>query len=185
MPADKDNPDAKVRPIRPGVATSKASSPSRLDQIKELLAEAEPIPGPPEYSLDDLNDENVAKKRGAFRHRFGPGFDWSLHRRESLMKLKAAKRMTDRETKATRLFGNLVTRNVGVELISSPAQAAMGVVALGYLALIGAVIAAWAISQGQLSAWQFLKVAFSLSSLMAYGYACYLAYLLPWRINRR
>lgn len=101
------------------------------------------------------------------------------------MDLKAKRRMTDREAKAMRLFGNLVPRSVGIELISSPTNAALAAVILAYLLLIAAGVSTWAISQDRLSVRQFAILVGALISLVVYGYICHLAYLLPWIINRR
>ena len=163
----------------------KESEPRGLDEFKALLAEARPKPQQRDFSLEDLSDENVIDDGDAFHYRFGHGFNWKQHSRESFMKLKAAKRITDSEAKALRLFGNLTSRGIEVELKSSPVQAVFGLSILCYLVPAALCVIIWIFSPENPSALRIISGASGMGMIIAFGYTTYLSELLPWIVNRR
>ncbi|WP_421793234.1 hypothetical protein [Hydrocarboniphaga effusa] len=186
-----DDRESKVRPIRPSPENPPNDPPkeepssSGLDELKALLDEAKPKPKERDFSLEDLSDDNVIEDSEAFHYRFGRGFNWKRHFRESFMKLKTQKRIADREAKVLRLFGNLTPQNVEVELTSNPIQVGIGLLTLGYVALALLGLIAWAFSIGHPTVLQFIKLANGIGLLMAFGYTVYLSHVLPWVVKRR
>ncbi|MDP1541659.1 MAG: hypothetical protein Q8L99_00730 [Polycyclovorans sp.] len=179
----------KVIPIRP---TEKASlGHPRLDEIRQLLDESEPVAAPPLDPApgldpeDDLSDENVIRYRGAFRRRFGIGFDWLPHHRRALIALLHEKGLTDREVKMFRHTGNLTRTPIGVELTANRWVALWGgLQLLTFAALFGALAIA-AVPNLIADPIRALRAVAVLSGIAALCCTMFWLYIKPWIVQRR
>lgn len=170
---------SKVLPIRP--PEKKSLGHPRLDEIRQLLHEAEPASDPE----DDLSDDNVIRSRTAFRRRFGIGFDWLPHHRRALIALLLDKGLTDREVKMFRHTGNLKRTPLGVELTANRWIALWGglqMVTFG--TLFGALVIA-AVPNVIADPVRALRALIVLGGIAALCYAIFWLYIKPWIVQQR
>lgn len=190
--SDKQNSDSqaaegrqslKVVPICP---TEKRSlGHPHLDEIRQLLNEAEPAPDPAPDPEDDLSDDNVIRSRAAFRRRFGIGFDWIPHHRRALITLQQAKGLTDREVKMFRHTGNLKRTPLGVELTANRWIALWGglqMVTFG--TLFGALVIA-AVPNVIVDPVRALRALIVLGGIAVLCYAIFWLNIKPWIVKKR
>lgn len=173
---DAQSKVVRLRPDKP-VRPPERLDP-RLDELRRLLAQSEPISGP--YS-----DEEVIDDEDKFRKRFGPGFRWSRRDRTGLIALKTRYDLTDSEIKLFHYTGNLHRSVFGVRLTTSSWIAIGGGV---HLAILGPMLLL--LLAGTMLDWR-AETSIVLSRLMAIlglstiCYGIYWLYVKPWRIQRR
>lgn len=152
----------------------------RLEELRRILQEAEPVPG-----NDAMSDERVIEDGHAFRQRFGYGFDWPRRHREALIQLKHEKKLTDAEIKLFRRTGNLLRTPLGIKLAATRGVALAGAAQLAmWIAVIVVLITASLLSWGTPTFKPYKAIVlFGLLLVLCYG--IYWLHLKPWFIQRR
>lgn len=176
--------DQKVVLLRS--APPKPRLPPRLEEMRQILKEAETEPEVTSALVDDdLSDERVIANEGKFRKRFGPGFTWNSFHRKALIELKHEKDLTDPEIRLFHWSGNLRRTPFGVTLAASGWIALWGGVLLTpfLMLFLALLIAAWPNLHG--ATLVALQAVIGLSLLGVLCYAIYWFHIEPWRIQRR
>ncbi|TXH04465.1 MAG: hypothetical protein E6R07_07300 [Nevskiaceae bacterium] len=153
---------------------------ARLQELRELLAEAQPPP-----IMHVPSDEDVIADEHAFRSRFGIGFDWPKLHRAALIRLKHRYDLTDREIKLSRITGNLRPKGRDVILDGNRWVAFGGwaqLVAFGGL-LVFLVLATWPnLIAGNPHAWKGIGYS---CLIVGFCYAIYWTHIMPWQLLKR
>jgi hypothetical protein len=120
-----------------------AETERRLEEIRQILNEAEPMPEP--STLERLDDEAIVD-RTAFKRRFGR--DWPSRRhREALIRLRQERDWTDGEIKLFLITGTLQRGPFGVRPSADSWMAAWGSVLIVGLLFLVTVIATAVVAQ--------------------------------------
>jgi hypothetical protein len=159
-----------------------AETERRLEEIRQILNEAEPLSEP--STLERLDDEAIVD-RTAFKRRFGR--DWPSRRhREALIQLRQERDWTDGEIKLFLITGTLQRGPFGVRPSADSWMAAWGsVLIVGMLVLvmgIGAAVLA------RLVPWSFgiaVHAAGDVLLFSGFAWVVYQMHVRPWRIQRR
>ena len=134
---------------------------------------------------DDENerDRQAIDDERVFIARFG--FDRPRRYRESLMKLKHAEDLTDREIRLMYHTFSLRSDAQGVQLNASRGIAILGRVVLGILCL--QIVNAWVLAGHASMPTPMLACRFSVLMIMllAMGWFVHWAYIRPWQIQQR
>lgn len=175
--------DSKTRSKVVPLCPTKTESPParldpRLDEMRRILAQAEPLDGA--YS-----DDEVIADEGKFRKRFGPGFHWNRRDRIGLITLKKRYDLTDPEIKLFHYTGNLHRSVFGVRLTASPWIALWGCVQITVFGLLflALLLAAWPNLVSRPA--KAMKPVLALLALFAFCCALYWLYVKPWLLRRR
>lgn len=159
-----------------------ASTERRLEEIRQLLREAEPIV---ERSALERLDAAAIEDRGTFKRRFGR--DWPLrHHRAALIRLRRERDWTDGEIKLFLITGTLSRSPFGVQPCADSWMAACGSVLIASMLLLmvgigGAVLA-------RMVPWSFATAKQAAGDALLFSAFAWLAYQMhvrPWRIQRR
>lgn len=183
MDGDRHLPP-KVVPLRPEPAKSRL--PTRLEEMRQILREAESEPELKRTPDDDeLSDEQVIAKEWKFRKRFGPGFTWNRRHRKALIELKHELDLTDPEIRLFYWSGNLRRTPFGVTLSANIWVALWGGVLLALFAVLflALLIASWPNLHGATPV--TLRAVTGLTFLGALCFIIYWFHIEPWRIQRR
>ena len=171
-----DGLDPKVVPLRP--ANDRKKLPPKLEEIRKLLGESTPAGAVP-------TDEEAIRDPAAFRRRFGPGFDWSRRHRESLILLMHDKGLTDNEVKLFRHTGNLHRTAFSVRLSVNPWVTLWGGSNFAFFTFVLGLLLIVLWPQISTLSVQALKGWGLLAGLGLLCAGLYVAFILPWLIERR
>ena len=154
----------------------------RLEEIRQILSEAEPSPEP--SALKRLDAEAIVD-RTAFKRRFGR--DWpSRHHREALIHLRQERDWTDGEIKLFLITGTLQRGPFGVRPSADSWMAAWGsVLIVGMLFLVTGIAAA---VLTQMIPWSFRTAVHAAGDVLlfsGFAWVVYQIHIRPWRILRR
>jgi hypothetical protein len=162
--------------------SAKRSLSPRLQELREILANADPHP---EAATQVPSDQEVIDDEHAFRRRFGLGFSWPRIHREALIKLKREFDLTDREIRLFRHTGNLKRTPTGVYLDANRWVAAWGWAQLAFFGSLLVVLAlvTWPnLVSANPHAW---KAVGSMVGIALFCWLIYLTFVKPWTIRRR
>ena len=134
-------------------------------------------------TVTDERDRQVIVDERAFIARFG--FDRPRRYRESLIRLKHAMDLTDREIRLMKFTSSLRFDGDGVQLAASRGIAVFGRALIGLLAL--QMLYAWMLAAHSSSPAPILvlKLAGVAIMLMVMGWCVHQLYVQPWLIQRR
>lgn len=154
----------------------------RLQEIQQILNEAEPLPEP--STLERLDDEAIVD-RTAFKRRFGR--DWPSRRhREALIQLRQERDWTDGEIKLFLITGTLQRGPFGVRPSADSWVAVWGSVLIVCLLFLVTGIAAAVLAR--MVPWSFntaLQAAGDVLLFSGFAWVVYQMHVRPWRIQRR
>jgi len=154
----------------------------RLEEIRQILNEAEPLPEP--SALERLDAEAIVD-RTAFKRRFGR--DWpSRHHREALIRLRQERDWTDGEIKLFLITGTLQRGPLGVWPSADSWMAAWGSVLIASMLFLVTTIAVAVFAR--LAPWSFgtaMQAAGDTLLFSGFAWVVYQMHVRPWRIQRR
>ncbi len=167
---------------RPRLRSVRTQADSRLDEIRKIMSEAEPL-SIPDLSRGAGDDVEVIESELAFIRRFG--FDWPRRQRELLIRLKQERDLTDREIRLLYLTGDLRYGPLGVRLGGNRWLAAWGWTQIAVVLALSAILfwAAWPVAT--LPSGNKVRVFAALAGLVGLAYALYLTLVRPWHIRQR
>ena len=159
-----------------------ASTERRLEEIRQLLHEAEPIAEP--SALERLDAATIEDRR-MFKRRFGR--DWPLrHHRSALIQLRRERDWTDGEIKLFLISGMLKRGPFGVRPEASAWLALFGYTLATLLALFATLLVLlFATRAGSLTLATTMRAGASVSLYLVFAWLAYQLYVRPWRIQRR
>jgi len=154
----------------------------RLEEIRQILNEAEPLPEP---SMLERLDAEAIVDRTAFKRRFGR--DWPSRRhREALIQLRQERDWTDGEIKLFLITGTLQRGPFGVRPSADSWVAVWGnVLIAGMLFLVTGIAAA--VLAGMVP-WSLGTAMHAIGDILLFSGFAWIAYQMhvrPWRIQRR
>jgi len=154
----------------------------RLEEIRQILREAEPIPA---SSILERLDVEAIEDRRVFKRRFG--YDWPLRfHREALVTLRQERDWTDGEVKLFLLSGTLQRSAFGVRPAPSTWIAGLGAfVIVNMLVYIVVVAGLLAERIGGMDTDHIARGGGVVLLFLGIGWLAYQVYVRPWRILRR
>ena len=169
-------------PILPFAKRFSTPAEQRLEELRQIWREAEPILEPSE--LERLDAEAI-KDRRVFKRRFG--YDWPLRfHREALVKLRQERDWTDKEVWLFLLSGTLRRGPLGVKPAASVWTAAFGVVLVSLMLVFATLLAGLFIAHSAaLTLNAATRGAGAVLLYLGLGWLLYQFYVRPWRIQRR
>jgi hypothetical protein len=157
------------------------SAEQRLEEIRQILRDAEPMHAP---STRERLDAEAIEDRHVFKRRFG--CDWSLRtHRESLVSLLRERDWTDREVRLFLLSGLLQHGPFGVRAAPSALIATVGVVLMASMLVFAVVTAALLIERAQsMDADHIASGGGVVLLFLGITWLAYRLYVRPWRLLR-
>lgn len=159
-----------------------ANAERRLEEIRQLLRDAEPVAEP--SALQRLDTAAIEDRR-TFKHRFGR--DWPLrHHRAALIQLRRERDWTDSEIKLFLITGTLRRGPFGVQPSADSWTAAFGSILIASMMLL--VVAIVGTVLAQLVPWSSvtaIRAAGDVVLFLSFAWIVYQWHVRPWRIQRR
>lgn len=154
----------------------------RLEEIRQILNEAEPLPEP--STLERLDAEAIVN-RTAFKRRFGR--DWPSRRhREALIRLRQERDWTDGEIKLFLITGTLQRGPFGVRPSADAWVAVWGSILITTMLFLVTGIAVAVLAR--MVPWSFgtaMHAAGDVLLFSGFAWVVYQMHVRPWRIQRR